>query len=88
MYADICKYRGKRYILYNFPRPSDLDYIVFSVLGKPLIKNFSTIRVPEDYKLEIGNKNSEVSIPSDSINKIHSYLTYVSKIGELILNDN
>ena len=87
VYPDIFKHKGEIFALYNFERPSDSDYIVIQVIGQPNGKNFAVIKIPVDYTVEVGNKNQEVSIPSSCLDSFHATLTYVSKFGELILNE-
>jgi hypothetical protein len=51
----------------------------------PAGKNFSVVRLPENYQLEIGRSSAEMNIPDVSISKKQSTLKYDSTVGELIL---
>ena len=35
----------------------------------PVGKNFSVVRIPDDYMIEIGRSNSEINIPDISVSK-------------------
>ena len=50
-------------------------------------KNFSVIKIPEDYELEIGSASSEINFEGDTIDERHAILRFDQDIGELIIND-
>ena len=61
--------RGKLFPIFDFNKPKRSDYIIIEVLGMPAGKNFSVIRLPENYQLEIGRSSAEMNIPDVSISK-------------------
>jgi hypothetical protein len=63
------EYRGKRYPIFDFTAPRKSQYLIFEVLGMPVGKNFSVIKIPDDYLLEIGRRNTEICIPDVSVSK-------------------
>ena len=62
--------------------------MVFEVLGMPNGKNFSVVKIPDDYMLEIGRCEAEIQIPDISVSKKQACLKYDLKIGELVLQDS
>ena len=60
---------GKMHAIFDFNNPKKSNYIVFEVLGMPVGKNFSVVKIPDDYLLEIGRSNSEMSVPDVSVSK-------------------
>jgi hypothetical protein len=74
--------------IYNFTRPQNENYIVYQILGMPNGKNFTVIKVPANYSLEIGKKQSEINIPDLSVSEEHGFIKYDDEMDELILSDN
>ena len=79
--------KGRMFPIFDFAKPKRSDYIVIEVLGMPAGKNFSVVRLPENYSLEIGRSSAEMNIPDVSISKQQSTLKYDSSIGELVIQD-
>jgi len=63
---------GNKYPIFDFERPTDMNYMVFEVLGMPSGKNFSVIEIPDNYIMEVGRSNSEICIPDVSVSKKHA----------------
>jgi hypothetical protein len=63
------KVRDQQFPIFDFNKPKRSDYIIIEVLGMPAGKNFSVVRLPENYQLEIGRSNAEMNIPDVSISK-------------------
>lgn len=53
----------------------------------PVGKNFSVIKIPDNYVIEVGRSNSELNIPDVSVSKKQATLKYDLSINELILTD-
>lgn len=53
----------------------------------PSGKNFSVIKIPENYELEVGRSHTEISIPDVSVSKKQSVLKYDLALKELVLWD-
>ena len=79
--------KGRMFPIFDFNKPKRSDYIVIEVLGMPAGKNFSVVRLPENYSLEIGRSGAELNIPDVSISKQQATLKYDSTVGELIIQD-
>lgn len=79
--------KGRFYPVFDFEKPSNQDYIVIEVMGMPAGKNFSVIRVPANYILDIGRSGAEVTIPDGSVCKKQATLKYDLSINELVLTD-
>ena len=54
----------------------------------PVGKNFTVIKIPDDYSLEIGRQNAEVNIPDMSVSEEHGHLKYDSDLDEIVYFDN
>jgi hypothetical protein len=46
--------KGKMYPIFDFSRPKKSNYIIIEVLGMPAGKNFSVVKIPDNYQIEIG----------------------------------
>lgn len=53
----------------------------------PVGKNFSVIKIPDNYLLEIGRSSTEINIPDVSVSKKQATLKYDLSINELVLTD-
>ena len=53
-YPDMMKVKGKLFPVFDFSRPKNQNYIIMEILGMPVGKNFSIIKTPSDYSIEIG----------------------------------
>jgi len=53
----------------------------------PVGKNFSVVRIPDDYSIEIGRSHAEMCIPDVSVSKKQATLKYDLTVGELVLQD-
>ena len=73
--------------IFSFDKPKKHNYIIIEVLGMPAGKNFSVIKIPDDYNLEIGRSGSEMNVPDVSVSKKQATLRYDVTIGELVLQD-
>jgi hypothetical protein len=51
----------------------------------PVGKNFSVIKIPDDYIIEIGRSGSEMNVPDVSVSKKQATLRYDITIGELVI---
>jgi len=60
---------NKLYPIFDFKKPSNNNYLILEVLGMPVGKNFSVIKMPDNYELEIGRSGAEVNIPDVSVSK-------------------
>ena len=69
MYPDMVKVKSKMFPVFDFSRPKKQNYIIMEVLGMPAGKNFSIIKTPNNYSVEVGRSNCEVSIPDISVSK-------------------
>jgi pSer/pThr/pTyr-binding forkhead associated (FHA) protein len=78
---------GKMFPIFSFDKPKNQNYIIIEVLGMPAGKNFSVIKIPDDYILEIGRSGSEMNVPDVSVSKKQATLRYDVTIGELVLHD-
>ena len=78
---------GKMYPIFDFKKPKNQNYIVLEVMGMPVGKNFSVVKIPDNYMLEIGRSNSEINIPDVSVSKKQATLKYDLSIGELVIID-
>jgi len=79
--------KGKLYPVFDFKKPKTGQFIIIEVMGMPLGKNFSVIKIPDNYALEIGRSNSEINIPDVSVSKKHATLIYDKNVDELVLYD-
>ena len=77
--------KGKLYSIFDFNKPKKSNYIIFEVLGMPAGKNFSLLKIPDNYTIEIGRSNAEMCIPDVSVSKKQATLKYDLAVGELIL---
>ena len=77
--------KGKMYPIFDFVKPKKSNYIVIEVLGMPAGKNFSVIKIPDNYQLEIGRSQAEMNIPDVSVSKKQATLKFDLTVGELIL---
>ena len=59
----------KLFPIFNFDKPPNTNYIIIEVLGMPAGKNFSVIKIPDDYIIEIGRSSSEMNVPDVSVSK-------------------
>jgi hypothetical protein len=75
----------KLFPIFNFEKPKKQNYIIIEVLGMPAGKNFSVIKIPDDYIIEIGRSGSEMNVPDVSVSKKQATLRYDMSIGELVL---
>lgn len=60
---------GTLYPIFDFNKPKQSNYIIIEVLGMPSGKNFSVVKIPDDYLLEIGRSNAEMCVPDLSVSK-------------------
>ena len=79
--------RGNMYPIFDFSKPKKMNYIVIEVLGMPAGKNFSVVKIPDNYQLEVGRSNTEMCIPDVSVSKKQALLKYDLSIGELVLSE-
>ena len=63
------EFRGQHFPIFDFEKPTKCQYLVFEVLGMPSGKNFSVIKIPDEYTLEVGRSNAEICIPDVSVSK-------------------
>ena len=70
LYPDMVDVRGNMYPIFDFSKPKKMNYIVIEVLGMPAGKNFSVVKIPDNYQLEVGRSNTEMCIP-DEIGRAH-----------------
>ena len=75
------------YPIFDFSKPKKMNYIVIEVLGMPAGKNFSVVKIPDNYQLEVGRSNTEMCIPDVSVSKKQALLKYDLSIGELVLSE-
>lgn len=61
--------RGKLYPIFDFVRPKKQNYLIFEILGMPIGKNFSIVKIPNNYSLEVGRNQTEIIIPDVSVSK-------------------
>lgn len=87
LYPDMVDVNGKLYSIFDFKKPKNQNYIIIEVLGMPVGKNFSVIKIPDNYIIEVGRSNSELNIPDVSVSKKQATLKYDLSINELILTD-
>lgn len=87
LYPDMVEIKGQLYPIFDFEKPTKSHYIVFEVLGMPAGKNFSVVKIPDDYQLEIGRSNAEIQVPDVSVSKKQATLKFDLQVGELILQD-
>jgi hypothetical protein len=80
--------KGKMYPIFDFSKPKRSNYIVIEVMGMPSGKNFSVIKIPDNYTLEVGRSNSEICIPDVSVSKTQARLRLDMQIKELVLEDS
>ena len=59
----------KLFPIFSFEQPPKTNYIIIEVLGMPAGKNFSVIKIPDDYIIEIGRSGSEMNVPDVSVSK-------------------
>lgn len=78
---------GKMYPIFDFKRPKLSNYIIIEVLGMPVGKNFSVVKIPDNYSIEVGRSNSELNIPDVSVSKKQATLKFDVKMNELYLTD-
>jgi hypothetical protein len=57
------------YPIFDFNKPKNQNYLIIEVLGMPAGKNFSVIKIPDDYILEVGRSSAELNIPDVSVSK-------------------
>lgn len=88
LYPDMIEYKGQLFPIFDFDRPQKSHYMVFEVLGMPSGKNFSVVKIPDDYTLEIGRSNAEICVPDVSVSKKQATLKLDLQLGELVLQDN
>lgn len=79
--------RDRMYPIFDFSKPKKMNYIVIEVLGMPAGKNFSVVKIPDNYQLEVGRSNTEMCIPDVSVSKKQALLKYDLSIGELVLSE-
>lgn len=79
--------KGKMYPVFDFSKPKKSNYIVIEVLGMPAGKNFSVIKIPDNYQIEIGRSQAEMNVPDVSVSKKQATLKYDVSVGELVLQD-
>jgi len=79
--------KGKLHPIFDFKKPKNCNYIIIEVLGMPVGKNFSVIKIPDNYNIEIGRSNAELNIPDVSVSKKHATLKFDLAVNELILTD-
>lgn len=87
LYPDMVTVKGKMYPIFDFKKPKNQNYIVLEVMGMPVGKNFSVVKIPDNYMLEIGRSNSEINIPDVSVSKKQATLKYDLAVGELVIID-
>ena len=79
--------KGNMYPIFDFSKPKKMNYIVIEVLGMPAGKNFSVVKIPDNYQLEVGRSNTEMCIPDVSVSKKQALLKYDLSVGELVLQE-
>ena len=87
LYPDMVDVKGKLHPIFDFKKPKNSNYIIIEVLGMPVGKNFSVIKVPDNYLIEIGRSNAELNIPDVSVSKKQATLKFDLSINELVLTD-
>ena len=78
----------KLFPIFDFEKPKNQNYIIIEVLGMPAGKNFSVIKIPDDYILEVGRSGAEMNIPDVSVSKRQATLRYDMSINELVIQDS
>ena len=69
LYPDMVDVKGELFPIFDFNKPKNSNYIIIEVMGMPVGKNFSVVKIPDNYRLEIGRSNSELNIPDVSVSK-------------------
>lgn len=87
LFPDMIQVKGKMYPVFDFSKPKKSNYIVLEVLGMPAGKNFSVIKIPDNYQIEIGRSQAEMNVPDVSVSKKQATLKYDLSVGELVLQD-
>mmetsp|Transcript_10318 Transcript_10318/g.15784 ORF Transcript_10318/g.15784 Transcript_10318/m.15784 type:complete len:162 (+) Transcript_10318:3001-3486(+) len=49
LYPDMVKVNGKLFPIFDFNKPKKSNYLIIEVLGMPAGKNFSVIKIPDNY---------------------------------------
>ena len=73
---------------YDVEAPEQNNHIVFEVLGMPTGKNFSVVRIPDNYALSVGRSDSDICVPDISVSRRQSFIKYDVNLGELVLQDD
>ena len=79
---------GKLFPIFDFKKPKNSNYIIIEVMGMPAGKNFSVVKIPDNYQLEVGRSNSELNIPDVSVSKKQATITFDLSVGDLVLQDS
>ena len=79
--------KGKMFPVFDFSKPKKSNYIIIEVLGMPAGKNFSVIKIPDNYQIEIGRSQAEMNVPDVSVSKKQATLKYDLSVGELVIQD-
>ena len=58
---------GVQHQLFEHHIPTNSNFIVIEILGMPIGKNISVVKIPFNYTLEIGKQDTELNIPDESI---------------------
>ena len=58
------------------------------MLGVKKEKNFTVLLMPDDYQIEIGNKDTELILSDISVSKDHGSIRYDTSINEIVIQDN
>ena len=77
--------KGKMFPIFDFNKPKKCNYNIIEVLGMPAGKNFSVIKIPDNYQIEIGRSQAEMNVPDVSVSKKQATLKYDISVGELVL---
>jgi|TARA_B110000285_G_scaffold229224_2_gene293598 hypothetical protein len=51
-------------------------------------KNFTVLKMPENYTIEVGRSDTELNIPDMSVDKNHAFIKYDTDLGEIVYSDN
>ena len=62
--------------LFEFEKPKKCNYVVMDIINIYVMKILFIIKVPDDYEIEIGQLNCEISILDSTIGKKHGTLKY------------
>ena len=85
MYPDMVEVNGIQHQVFVHHIPANSNFIITEVLGMPIGKNISVVKIPFDYTIEIGKEDTELNIPDESICKRHSSIGFDLAIQELVI---